>query len=113
MEGYEKIKLTHPDLSHRNRVGEIVSGVVIGEYDVWSKRHDQRGREEVYASAEALDFNTIFEIRETNLFRNMNETWFITDDIGNVYDIQSVSRLRRHMNRYKIILLYAKRRDVN
>ena len=112
MEGYEKIQLTEPDLTHRNQIGEILNDVIKNEYNVWVKRHDKSGQEDVFARSEALDFNTIFEIRETNVFRNINETWFITDMYNNKYDIQSVSRQRRYMNRYKIILLYSKRRDV-
>lgn len=112
MEGTEKIVLTHPDLNHRNPLGEVVKGLKLGEWRLWAKRHDQRGREEVYSQTEALDFNTIFEIRETNAFKDIDETWFIDDQYGHRYDIVSVSRQRRYMGRYRILLLYAKRRQV-
>lgn len=111
MEGNEKIEIVQPDLSHRNQVGEVVQGFEIGRWSVWAKRHDQRGREEVQIRTEVLDAITIFEIRETNIFRNISESWFIIDQFGDTYDIQSVSRLRRHNNRYRILLLYAKRRQ--
>ena len=112
MEGSEKIRLIQPDLSHKSQFGEVVDGFELGAWDVWATRHDQRGREELSASAETLDFSTIFEIRETNRFRQMNETWEIIDQYGDHFNIVGVSRLRRYMGRYRILLLYASRKDV-
>ena len=111
-EGNEKIRLTYPDLTHRNPLGEIVPGLKKGEWGIWAKRADQRGREYDYGATEALDFNTIFEIREIKAFDALDETWYIDDQYGHRYDIQAVSRQRRYFGRYRIILLYAKRRSV-
>ena len=109
MEGNEKVRLVWPNLDHRNRLGEIVAGINKGQWDLWAKRHDQGGKEYDYGSTEALDFNTIFEIREMDAFKSINETWYIEDQYGLTYDIQAVSRQRRYMGRYRILLLYAKK----
>ena len=110
MEGNEKIRLVHPDLSHRNRIGELVQGINKAEFDLWAKRHDRGGKEYEYGRTEALDFNTIFEIREMDAFKQIDETWYIEDQYGLTYDIQAVSRQRRYMGRYRILLLQAKKR---
>lgn len=110
MEGNEKITLVWPNLSHRNPLGEIVAGVDKGRWDLWAKRHDAGGREYNYGATETTDFNTIFEIREMDAYKTIDETAYIIDQYDLIYDIQAVSRQRRYMGRYRILLLYAKRR---
>ena len=110
MEGTEKIQITHPDLTHRDKIGQVVRNLYKAQIDVWAKRHDQRGREIEIGETETTDFNTIFEIREFDAVKYISESWKIRDQYGLDYDIQAVSRLRRYTGRYRILLLYAKRR---
>lgn len=112
MEGFEKVKLIRPDSSHRGRQGEIVPSLVKAEYpDVWVIRRDKSGRERDYGNTITTDFNTIFELREMDAWKDINEGWEIRDLYGDEYDIQAVSRERRYNGRYRILLLYAKRRQ--
>ena len=112
MEGNEKVKLIHPDKSHRTKGGGIAPHLIKAEYpDVWVIRRDGRGVERDYGATISTDFNTIFELREMDAWKNINESWVIVDKYGARYNIQAISRLRRHMGRYQIILIYAKRRQ--
>ena len=111
MEGNIKVTLIHPDRSHRNKGGSIPPGLIKAQFnDVWVIRRDKTGVERDYGDTITTDFNTIFELREMDAWKDINESWYIIDNYKQRYNIQAVARHRRYMGRYQIILLYAKRR---
>ena len=111
MEGTEKVRIINPDLTHKNPFGETVVGLNRAVYDVWVKRLDKGGKEFQYSQTEALDFNTIFEVRSFGALDRMDESWYIEDGLGYKYDVQAVARHRRYMGRLNILLVYAKKRQ--
>ena len=112
MEANEKVTLYHPDRSQRNKGGGINPNAFKAEYpDVWVIRRDKAGVERDYGDTITTDFNTIFELREMLVWQHINESWFIRDRYGDLYDIQAINRQRRYNGRYQILLIYAKRRQ--
>lgn len=112
MEGNIKVTLIHPDKSHRNKGGGIAPNLVKARFpDVWVIRRDRSGVERDFGATVTTDFNTIFELREMDAWKHINEGWIVIDNYGDKYNVQAISRHRRYMGRYQIILIYAKRRQ--
>ena len=108
MEGTEKLWLTNPDITHRNPIGEVVD-FDKATYEIWARRIDKSGREIDIDGIETTDFNTIFEVRESDAILRINETWTIRDSLDQRYDIVAVARVRQLNGRYRILRLFSKR----
>ena len=75
---------------------------------VYGIRRDRGGREAVFADARGGNWSTRWEVRRTAALRSLSESWTITDDQKNTYDIEAIDIAASRGDRYWWV--YATRR---
>lgn len=90
MEGDRKLILHRPGPVLVSASGEEVTGDSI-DYVVWARRIDRGGSESLQADTQIGTWQSRFEIRRVDRWKDVDASWSLTDENGRVYDIESVA----------------------
>ena len=90
-EGTERITLYQPGQTRDDSYGQNTPGEAKEYPGIYAMRRDRGGREVLYSDVQAGNWQTIFEIRRYPSIEEIDESWFLRDGRGVVYDIESVA----------------------